>query len=137
MFAIRNLRNASNQKKILFRYMSCSCQRVYCTEAGSVMRHVTSGPPSNKDCTIKGKQLYNVLLDMKGCPSLVNMQCLRVCAIILQFETLLSGSGYLCTIICSCGATIHVSLLWPYSVPHIHTSGCALALAHQSLNQLL
>lgn len=94
MFAIRTVRNASNQKKkTLFRYVSCSCQRVYCAETGSVVRHVTSGPPSNKYCTIKGKQLYNVLLDMKGCPSLVNMQCLRVCAIILQFKTLLSGLG--------------------------------------------
>lgn len=26
--------------------------------------------PSNRDCTIKGKQLYNVLLDMDSCPSL-------------------------------------------------------------------
>lgn len=65
--------------------VSCYCQRIYCRERGSVMRRAASRPPSNKDCTIKGKQLYNVQLDMEGCPSPENMQCLRVCAIVLQF----------------------------------------------------
>lgn len=143
MFAIRTLRNASNQiishPDTLTANVSHSCQRVYCTETGSVMRHAASRPPLNKDCSIKDKQLYNVLLDMEGCPSFVNMQCLRVCAIILQFETLLSDSANYTPLSAAVAqaSTVHCYRHGEYSVPHIHTMGCAFAPAHQSLNQLL
>lgn len=87
------------------------------------MRHVTSRPPSNKDCTIKGKQLYNVLRDMEGCPSLVNMQCLPVCAIILQFETLLSASANYAPLSAAVAqvSTFQCHRHGEYSVSHTHT----------------
>lgn len=73
MFAIRTI--MLPMKKII-RIHSSQCAMLL---PNSVMQHDTSRPPSNKDCTIKGKQLYNMLLDMEGTPPLNIAMPLSLC----------------------------------------------------------